>query len=140
VSKQKANAEIVYWSADKHCEYLTCEAMNEAVEYYLDGLGTAEWPEVIEVYGYSRIAPAIEEHYSLCPLVERLDEEFGSPDDSSDWTDAMLKAEAEFHQVVLEEYESWACEVVKTVRLDTRIWLGEHRPDWISAMPPKVQS
>ena len=50
-------------------------------------------------------------------LLEALDEEYGSPDEPADPTDAMLAAEASFIRAVMDEYEAWQCEIVEIWRV-----------------------
>ena len=124
--------EVAYWSCRDDIERLPpCTSRDEAVEWHIDD---CDWvAPTLTLYGFARMEPDLGIDQSLEPLLECLDEEHGDPDgDSTEPTERMKAAEAEFHKVVLEEYESWACEVVTTEKVDTLAWLKENKPDWVA--------
>ncbi len=136
MSKEK----IDYWSCDKHQERLSAEDMNEAVEQHLDDLEcvTADLPEKVTVYGYGRmdVSGHILASNPIEDLLDNLASEYGDPDDDlEDPSPAMLEAQKEFLTVVAREYKPWACEVVKTIKVNVLDWIREHRPDWIKVDP-----
>lgn len=127
-----AERQVVYWSIARDEERLWHETIKDAVEYFLDDCPVA--PATLTAYGFARMEPSIGSD-SLEDVLEHLDEEHADADgDCTRPTKRMQVAEADFHRIVLEEYESWACEVVTTEPVDTLAWLQEHRPDWIASI------
>ena len=43
----------------------------------------------------------------------------------------MKAAALAFATVLLREYESWACEIVKRETVNVHDWIKEHRPNWL---------
>ena len=123
--------EIICWGqADE--ERLTHTAMDDAIESILDGIG--DLPETIEVCGYARREPdaRVDVNNVLERILEGLDEEYGDPDgDATEPTADMISAEKDFIATVLDDYISWACELVKTEKINVNTWIKENRPDWI---------
>ena len=123
------NREVVYWSCDPHCEQLSADSIHEAVEVHIDDCAWV--PPTLTVHGFARMVPTDVDVLPLEDVLERLDETYGDPEgDSTDSTQRMRDAEDEFARIVLEEYESWACEEVCEEQIDVRQWLKENRPDW----------
>jgi hypothetical protein len=126
----------VFWTVDTSGEELQYETLDEAVEMYLDGLSPEQTPEVITAFGYARTD--LSKEWSDLPefvvetVIERLDEEYGDPFSSGfPITDRMRKAAAVFAEVILREYEPWACIPVCQQEIDTQVWIREKRPHWL---------
>jgi len=57
-------------------------------------------------------------------LIEDLDEEYSNPEGNGTvYTDKMKVAAKEFVDVILDEYTSWACELVKRETIDVQEWI-----------------
>ena len=133
--------DVVFWSCDDGEEQLSCEDPDEAIEEFCDGwlnpTMTPEQvlevlPEEVTIYGFARMKPFLLENESLDHLLEVLDEEYGDPDGgSTEPTKAMIEAEKKFHDVVISEYESWACKQVCERTVNTKEWILKNRPDWL---------
>jgi hypothetical protein len=128
----KEKRPIVYWDKESE-ERLTHKDQDEAIEYVLDEMTAL--PETLEICGYAKMALPTPENLGddvLSQLLERLDEDYSDPARSySDATDAMKESAETFAKTVLDEYESWACEVVKRETIDVMKWVKTHRPDWL---------
>ena len=134
--------EIEYWSVGEQ-ERLSHETIDEAVEWFLDGVGGGTeglrpfLASTIEVIGYARMEPGIE--FLKSALLERaleaLDEEYAGPDgDYSEATEAMKAAEEVFIQAILAEYTPWTCEQVCTRKVNVEEWVKEHQPGWLAEL------
>lgn len=126
------NREIVYWDCSYH-EQLTYEDQDEAIEAYLDDLDDVKnLPETIEVNGYARMVFNPAHCHALTHVLEHMDEEYGDPDGGyTEPTEAMKAAEKVFLEAVAKEYTPWACEVVKTIKVNVKEWIAKNRPDWL---------
>lgn len=126
--------EIIFWDACER-ERLTHSDIDEAIEEYLDQIASSEWPEIVTVKGYVRLAPSIEEYEGtrVESFLESLDEEYGDPDayHATPPSEAMKAAELVFIKAVLAEYEPWQCEPAITKEIDAMAWVREHRPEWL---------
>lgn len=127
--------KIVYWACDEP-EILVHESQDRAIESFLDDwYPNDDWPATIEVNGYARMIPCDDGLDALENLIDVLDENYGNPDgDPPEMTGKMREAAQKFANAVISEYEPWACEVVKTVTVDVKKWVIEHRPDWINGI------
>ena len=127
------NREIVFWSIGDY-ERLMHESIEEAIEDMLgcfalpDGKWSDNLPETVEVKGYARMQPSLQEGCSLDHLMEWLDDEYGDPDRIGGTmpTEAMLVAERAFHAIVLAEYESFMCEDIEKQTVNVREWIEKH--------------
>lgn len=123
-----------YWSVED-VEDLVYTTVYDAVEMYLDGLGSLRALKeigVLKVYGYAPLLTGGLSDRYLEEILEDLDERYGNPDsDPSSLTEKMESAWEAFEAVVRSEYESWTCEVVETVEIDVQAWLKEHRSEWL---------
>ena len=130
--------EIVYWDhADK--EYLTHGDKDEATEYILDDID-GPLPKTIEICGYARMDTGLEPE-SLAEtilegLIESVDEEYGSPDESFEPTDEMVEAAKELAKVFIDGYVPWACEIIVREVVHVAGWIERHRPDWREKATP----
>lgn len=127
--------EIIFWGQVED-ERLTYREMDDAIESILDGVDCIDdLPETIEVCGFARLKlPKIESEatHVLGHILEGLDEEHGNPEGSyTEVTNRMKKAAIEFVTVILDEYTSWACEIVKTEQINVKAWIKENRQDWL---------
>ena len=127
-----------FWDCDEGRERLIHTEPYEAIEYHLDDMhpvSVEDMPDEIKVYGFAPMKVAIEDWKEsvLDGLLERLDENHGNPDDYTEPTDAMLKAEAVFLSSVLSEYVVWNCELCEEKTIVVRDWIQEHRPDWLAS-------
>lgn len=144
MSEKKREAK--FWSCDRDEEILTATSPDEAIEDYLDQWGAEDLREAVEtnaeltVHGYAPmdVGPVSRwtSHWGpLSGLLESIDEEYGNPyGDPDPPTEAMLRAEESFVRAVIDEYESWSCEVVteETVRIGD--WVSQERPHWLEEM------
>ncbi len=123
---------IEYWDSDDE-ERLIHTDIDEAIESILDG--TDKLPEKLEICGFARMElPGVEFLATdvLDRLLEGLDEDHGDPDGSyTSGTDKMKEAAVKFTATVLDEYVSWACEIVKRETVDVAAWVKENRPEWL---------
>ena len=122
--------EIVFWNCDKDAELLSCEYFDEAIEDYLVKIPFHSYPKKLAVYGFARMT--IDENDCedvLEDLINRLDEDYGSPDGPSNITADMIQAETEFIRVVVQEYIPWTCELVKIENVNISKWL-ENNKEW----------
>ena len=116
--------DVELWSWNEDDEGLHCEDLDEAIEEYLEDVDCLEG--MITMFGYRRIDVCGQSPNALDYVLEKLDEEFGSPDsDYSKPTDKMKEAEKQFLKVVEEGYKSWACEDICTVEIDVEKWVKE---------------
>lgn len=109
--------EIEYWDTDDTAEYLIHDSIEEAVEAWADDHCPLPLPETIKVYGWIRdkLPPPEDRARSVLEdLLERIDEDFGSPDDFTRPNEAMETAAREFVAKVYAEYSVWRCSHVVT--------------------------
>jgi len=126
--------KIVLWGkADD--ERLTHTEMDDAIESMLDGMDDdIDLPETIEVCGFAHTEPNIKKEAAgiLERFIEGLDENYGDPDGSyTETTDRMKESAEEFVTAVLEEYQVWACDIVKRETVNVQEWIKDNRPDWL---------
>ena len=131
-SEEKKTRTIKYWDSEGE-ERLTHTDRDEAIECVLDDTGSL--PEKIEICGFARMKlPGVESLATdvLGRLLEGLDEDYGDPDGGyASGTDEMKEAAIKFTSTVLDEYVSWACEIVKRETVDVAAWVKKNRPDWL---------
>jgi hypothetical protein len=129
-----APREVVFWDCRDDREQLIHDSIGEAVYAWADERD-GPLPETVTVYGFARMELPSEERIAetvLEHLIERIDEDYGNPDDWAKPTEAMLTAAREFARVFRAEYECWACEEVtrQTVRVADHVsaeWLDRAR-------------
>ncbi len=127
--------KIVLWGAEDQ-EQLTHTEMDDAIESALDGMDDINnLPETLVVCGFARMELPSAEHlatHALERILEELDEEHCDPDGNyTEETEYMKKAAIRFATSVLDEYTSWACEIVKRETIDVKKWIKENRPEWL---------
>ena len=130
---------IDYWDSEGE-ERLTHTDIDEALQYILDGIDPL--PEKIEICGYAHIVPNIESlaTHALNSLLEGLDEDYGDPDGGyTEASIAMKEAAKEFLTAVLDEYDVWACDLVKRETVDVTTWVKENCPEWLELEPRQKQ-
>lgn len=135
-------SDTVFWSLGDE-EELTFDEIDDVVEDFLDNFWEPDMtpqqfldkiPEEIEVIGYKRMKPTVEQcDRALEDLLEFLDEEYGNPNgEATKPTEAMKAAEREFIEKVLAEYEVWACEPSgEKETINCRDWIKTNRPEWL---------
>jgi hypothetical protein len=125
-----SDRKVVFWSCDDGDEHLSYTDMDEAIEMALDDSGQLDG--TIIAYGFSRMRINRRDCGDvLGDLIERLDEEYGSPEGPDDIPEIMRAAEDGFLRIVLAHYVPWACEVVEQHEINVASWVREHRPDWL---------
>jgi hypothetical protein len=106
-----------FYTCDEDAERLYHTSIGEAVYDHMDMI-YPDQPETLVVYGFDpeeKPAPEkISNGHLLEDLLERLDEDYGSPEDYAHPTDAMRAAELDFVRAVLDEYRVWRCKLVTT--------------------------
>lgn len=119
------------WGLKDDGEWLA-EDPNEIIESQADAMRSDEWAAAqITVHRYTRAAirrfPAF-----LDEVIERLDEEYNAVE-STDITDSMRKAAADFKAAILREYPVWELDPKgeTIVVVSVLEWVKEHRPDWL---------
>lgn len=126
--------KISFWDTRDDAETLYYETIDEAIEMYLDGVESLkDVPEKITIYGYARMIVKPESLYGsvLEDFLENLDENYRADDECTEETDEMKSAEKEFIDKIVNLYESWSCEIVKTETVDRDDWIKKMRPDWV---------
>lgn len=100
-------------------ERLYHTSIAEAVEFYMDEISEENRPETVEVHKFVRVkCDGVNVSALLDDVIERLDEEYGDPDEPTDHTDAMIDAASKFAAVIEREYVPWCCEKVETVTVN----------------------
>jgi hypothetical protein len=142
-TSEKPEPSIDYYTCADPDE-LTHDDPDEAVEEYLDGFYGMELPETVEVKRYCRRVIGerqvrAEAEYALGGLMERLDEEYGSPDNATDITAEMRTVMLEAVQKVVGMYSVWTCEEVKPpLEVSTAEWIRKNAPEWLEN--PKLRA
>lgn len=128
--EKKKKDEIVFWTCNEWDDELSHDDPHDAIEDYLDMIHPDPIPETVIIYGFKRIEVKIPASlWPLHDLVERLDEEWGSPHyyDPANYdprvTKNMKLAEEMFISIVEREYVPWACE--KATQMTVRLILDE---------------
>lgn len=111
--------------------------INDTVLRALEDAKPEEWPGVLEIHVFRRMAVSSTEVEALSEtcledLIDRLDEEFGAPGEGTHiergWLPLMRTAVA----AIVAEYEPWACEpTVEIERVDVLSWITEHAANWL---------
>jgi hypothetical protein len=127
------NVKIEFWAVGDS-EKLQFENKDEALfdfcESFVlpDGTLSDDLPEQVELIGYARMIPKIREGSTLERILEYLDDEYGDPNGSPTTpTRKMIDAERMLHDVVIEDYESWACRAVTKIVVNLKNWISERR-------------
>lgn len=135
------NIKIELWDCSEDAETLHYYEQHDAIEAYLDQalykVPVSEWPETITVYGFARmeIKDSRLPEIALESVIERLDEEYGSPDEETTITPEMKTAAEEFVQKILAEYTVWSCERKTSVEINVMEWVKENAPSWLEEPP-----
>lgn len=127
--------KIAYWDLDG-AETLSYTDQDDAIEHILDDILDGDIKDELEICGYARMEkPSVEKFAAelLEHAIEDLDCNFelGSPDEDPDFTDDMKAASVEFAKAILNDYEPWACEVVKKETIDVVAWIKANKPEWL---------
>lgn len=112
------------WSVDWDAEKLQAKSPEEAIRDWLDEISERELPLEITVWAWTRadIIGFLGDGRDLIEqLIERLDEELGNPEDSSDGLDQpsaeLLAQAAALCRAIEREYKPWACDRIGAVLL-----------------------
>ena len=120
-----------YSCQNEYSEQLTHSFLDDAVYEYLDGLDAEdvrrmiENEETIDVTGWDRNMPSREECCFLKDLLENIDSDrdpYGNGTIKD--MDAVKAAEQAFIDVLLANYEPWACERSVTISVNVDDWVG----------------
>ena len=128
---------IEHWDCDDSAEMLYHEDFDEAVEAFLDGQVEIYLGEEIEVYGYARMS--VNKSVFAKVILESASDFLGDPYDGEDGheqNEAIKTAAATFVETYLENYEPWACQIVKTKTVNVADWVKKNRPDWLLKKKP----
>jgi len=130
--------EPLLWSCREDDERLSHYDQDDAIEEYLDALYPDPIPDGdIEVYGFAQeevsekriqreAVDVIEQ------LRERLDEDYGNPDDDGCIiTNAQQAAAEAFVRAFLKDYKVWICRRVTTETVNAREWCAKNNPEWL---------
>ena len=115
-------------------ERLVHRSANAAVESYLDTMD--EFPETVTVQAY--VPKEIEEEHirwaandTLDRLLEKLDEDYGDPDEATEWTDGWRSEALLFARAVVSTYHVGSyVPQGEPVTVDVLAWVAANRPDW----------
>ena len=98
--------------------------------------GTGNWikdlPDLVIVKGYSPLIITKDESssfgYHIDNLIENLDENYGNPEEPSDYklSDKAKELFDKFASQVMEEYPVWQCEVVNNVEINLKEHVREY--------------
>ena len=110
-----------------------------AIEAYLDGVDI--FPDTVQVQAY--VPKEIEEEHlewaandALDVLLEKLDEDFGDPDEATEWTEKWRSEALVFARAVVSTYQVGAYVTCgEPVTVDVPAWIAAHRPDWTRSLP-----
>ena len=117
---------IDYWDLED-IEQLNYDDKDEAIEAILDEYPTD--PDTITLCGYRRMKITHPDYIAddvLERLIDRLDEEYGRPDEASEITKKMKKAAEKFVSKIILLYEVYNCEVVCRETIDVKKWRAEN--------------
>ena len=115
-------------------ELLSHSDIHDAIEDVLDSRHPDPIEGYVEVVCYEHrpaSASSIDTVSLLEDVLERLDEEYGGPDEPSESTKEMEVAAKEFAEKIIAEYTVWQCEPILTVIVDALEWAKENAPDWL---------
>ena len=132
--------KVDYWECDPDAECFKHTCVRDAVIARLDGLERAHWPAQITVYGWQQKEIDVQAEaecalsYAMEAIEETLGEEYGSPDEGVD-LDPTPEESAQLLAIfaaIISRVESWACERVAEVKVDTAQFITEHLPEWLA--------
>jgi uncharacterized protein YqcC (DUF446 family) len=123
--------EAKYWSCNEDEEMLTATDPDEAVREFVDD--AVELPNKIEVFGFAPMAVDWDDEgdTALTNMIERIDEEFGNPEEKTEITEGMKAAAKEFSDKISKLYHVFACEHISVDTIDMAEWLKENDPERI---------
>jgi hypothetical protein len=139
--KENKMNQAKYWSCNEYEELLTETSIDDAVQQFVDNAAENEIPNMLTVYGFNpvKINKNIKDVFGLSALenmVERLDEDFGNPDDDSELTEEMKVAAKDFSEKIIDLYHVFRCEQVDEVEINMVEWCKENDPELI----PKIKT
>ena len=116
-------------------ELLTDYEMHECIESKLDEMfGSDCLPKQITVAGFVKKEVQRSERWAadaLENMLENLDVNYGSHEESTPATEKMKWAAEFFANTVLDEYVPWQCEQVCEETVNVKAWVTEHCPEWL---------
>jgi hypothetical protein len=119
------NRKIEFWG-EPNAENLYHSTEDDLIDEMLEGMDPP--PETLTICGYARaqLQPAdLDFHTPLNDILDDLDEEYGSPDDATEPTENMIKAERELINTIRKEYFVWRCDPVITKTINVKEWLDK---------------
>ena len=113
-------------------EHLSAEDLETALADFFDEAGGPDGlPTTIEIHGYRRRDLVFrgwqEPKFLVDELLERLDEDYGNPDETTEATPFMVKAAEHFLECIKREYTVWACDAVLAIEVDVKTWFEQQR-------------
>ena len=126
--REMAKAEL--YSTSEYNERITHTCAEDAIKELLDDCDPGDWPDEIIVYGFDRMEPdpRVFSESLLEQILERLDEDFGDPDNETEITTEMRDAESTFIRAVLDEYTPFACGQVSEESVNLLAWVIAEQP------------
>lgn len=137
MTNQTINPNIELWDCSEDAEELHHYDQRDAIEAYLDQalykVPIDQWPKTVTVYGFARmeVKDSRLPDIALEAVIERLDEEYGSPDEETTITPEMETAAQEFIKKILAEYTVWSCERKTSADINVMDWVKENAPNWL---------
>ena len=122
-----------YWSCNEDDECLTATEMEEAIDDFLNE--NDDLPAKLTVYGFNHVVIDKKTkdwlvRQTLEDMLERLDDEYGNPDDNiTKATEETKAASKEFVDKIVSSYYVWRCDQVAKVEINMAEWLKEHDPE-----------
>ena len=109
-------------------EHLTAQDLETALADYFEDpdICPDALPEWIEMHGFRRreLVPRgwQEPKYLVEEMLERLDEDYGNPDEATAATPFMVKAAEHFVECIKRDYVVWACDAVLEIKVHVKTW------------------
>ena len=128
-------AACIFWG-ERDAEEYRHEHIDNAIEDVVED--HRPWPpgpgDTVEVVGVVRTTihlGALSAFDIVDDLIERLDEETLSEDDTESPRERMLAAAQALVAAVEADYVPWTCDVAVIVRVPVLEWVREHAPQWL---------
>ena len=122
----------------KAADVMTCTEIDEAVQEYFEYLDPPDWPKEVEVKAFVRKEVSERERRNLAEqaleeLIERLDEEYGNPEEATEFDDVARAVAREFVDKIIANYEIWGCEesTKENLQVNTAEWVRKNNPLWL---------
>lgn len=137
------NRSFLYGSPSEESDYqiLIADSPDDAVGDILDQMDPSEWPATVRVGKWARRKIGVIDGLVLSDTLERLDEEYGDPDDTTTTEPSvgMKEAEKRFIDRVLSEYRPLAYEEVEVLTISVPEWRkrNRHLNYWLEMLDPQ---